>query len=215
MSNYSFDATLRTTDFGSAGSRRLLRAGKIPAVVYGHKIAPTHVVINEHDFRIAVGKLTESTLLTLKIADGEDKEVLVKNFQEDLLYDTIQHVDFYEVNRGEKLRTSVPVIVEGNPVGCRQGGILDIILHELEVECLPKDLPSELRVDVSALEINNHIAISDIAVPAGVEVLTPADEVVAIVKAMKEEVVVEDEDANAPAEVISEKANAETSEDAE
>ena len=204
MSNYSFDATLRTTDFGSAGSRRLLRAGKVPAVVYGHKIAPTHVVIDAHLFEMSLSKLTESTLITLKIDNGEEKEVLVKNFQEDLLYDVIKHVDFYEVKRGEKLRTSVSVIVEGNPVGCRQGGILDIIVHEIEVECLPKDLPSELRVDVSAIELNGHITVADIAVGEGVEILTPLTETVASVKAMKEEVVVEDEDANAPAEVISE-----------
>jgi large subunit ribosomal protein L25 len=204
MSNYSFDATLRTTDFGSAGSRRLLRAGKVPAVVYGHKIAPTHVVIDAHLFEMSLSKLTESTLITLKIDNGEEKEVLVKNFQEDLLYDVIKHVDFYEVKRGEKLRTSVSVVVEGNPVGCRQGGILDIIVHEIEVECLPKDLPSELRVDVSAIELNGHITVADIAVGEGVEILTPLTETVASVKAMKEEVVVEDEDANAPAEVISE-----------
>lgn len=204
MSNYSFDATLRTTDFGSAGSRRLVRAGKVPAVVYGHKIAPTHIVIDSHLFEMSLSKLTESTLIKLNIDGVEQKEVLVKNFQEDLLYDVIKHVDFYEVNRNEKLRTAVPVVVVGNPVGCRQGGILDAILHEIEVECLPKDLPAELKVDVSALELNQHLSVSDIVVGEGVEVLTAGNEVVAIVKAMKEEVVEEAADANAPAEVISE-----------
>jgi large subunit ribosomal protein L25 len=204
MSNYSFDATLRTTDFGSAGSRRLVRAGKIPAVVYGHKLAPTHIVINAHAFAMSLSKLTESTLITLNIEGGDQKEVLVKNFQEDLLYDIIKHVDFYEVKRGEKLRTAVPIVIVGNPVGCRMGGILDAILHEIEVECLPKDLPSEIKVDVSGLELNTHISVSDIVVGEGVEILTSVKEVVAIVKALKEEVVEEDTDANAPAEVISE-----------
>ncbi len=212
MSNYLFDATLRTSDFGSAGSRRLIRAGKIPAVVYGHKIAPTHIVIDAHDFGLAVNKLTESTLITLNIEGEEGKEVLVKNFQEDLLVDKIFHVDFYEVTRGEKLRTSVPVIVEGNPVGCRMGGILDVILHEIEVECLPKDLPSEIRVDVSSLELNGHITVADLPLNDNVSILTPADEAVATVKALKVEVVEETEDANAPAEVISEKKDEEVTE---
>lgn len=204
MSNYSFDATLRTTDFGSAGSRRLVRAGKIPAVVYGHKIAPTHICVDAHTFELSLSKLTESTLITLKIEGAEEKEVLVKNFQEDLLYDVIKHIDFYEVKRGEKLRTSVPVVIVGNPIGCRHGGILDAILHEIEVECLPKDLPSELTIDVSSLELNSHMSVADLVAGDGVEILTDSSEVVAIVKALKEEVVEEDSDANAPAEVISE-----------
>lgn len=205
MSNYLFEATLRTSDFGSAGSRRLIRAGKIPAVVYGHKIAPTHIVINSREFNKAVNKLTESTLITLNIDGKESKEVLVKNFQEDLLYDKIYHVDFYEVTRGEKLRTSVPVIVDGNPVGCRKGGILDIVIHEVEIESLPKDLPSEIRVDVSSLALNGHITVADLPISKEISILTPADEVVATVKAPKIEVVDASEDSNAPAEVISEK----------
>lgn len=208
MFNYSFDATLRTADFGSAGSRRLVRAGKIPAVVYGHKIAPTHIVIDARIFARSLSKLTESTLVKLNIEGMEQKEVLVKKFQEDLLYDIIKHVDFYEVNRNEKLRASVPVIIEGNPIGCRQGGILDAILHEIDVLCLPKDLPSELRVDVSALELNAHLTVADIIVGDGVEVLTPLNATIAIVKAIKEEVVEEVTDANAPAEVISEASDA-------
>jgi large subunit ribosomal protein L25 len=208
MSNYSFDATLRTTDFGSAGSRRLVRAGKVPAVVYGHKIAPTHIVINAHKFAMSLSKLTESTLIKLNIDGMEEKEVLVKNFQEDLLYDVIKHVDFYEVNRNEKLRTSVPVVIFGNPIGCRKGGILDAILHEIEVQCLPKDLPSELKVDVSELDLNAHLTVADIVVGEGVEILTPSNATIAIVKALKEEVVEEVADANAPAEVISEASDA-------
>lgn len=203
MANYEFNATLRESDFGSAGSRRLLRAGKIPAVVYGHKIAPTHVVIDAHDFALAVNKLTESTIVVLNIGKDQ-KEVLVKSFQEDLMTDVIRHVDFYEVTRGEKLRTFVPVVAEGNPVGCRKGGILDVVLHEIEVECLPKDLPHEIKVDVSNIALNEHLSVSDLVIPAGLTILTDASETVASVKTLKAEKV-ETEDANAPAEVISEK----------
>lgn len=203
MSNI-FTASLRESDFGSAGSRRLIRAGKIPAVVYGHKIAPTHIVIDAHDFSLAVNKLTESTIVTLKIGK-EEKEVLVKSFQEDILTDVIRHVDFYEVTRGEKLRTFVPLHVEGNPAGCRQGGILDVVLHEIEVECLPKDLPEGISVDVSNVGLNEHVSVSEIVLPEGVSVLTEANETVASVKVQKAESAETETDANAPAEVISEK----------
>lgn len=203
MSKFVFEATLRDSDFGSAGSRRLIRAGKIPAVVYGHKIAPTHVVIDSHAFGLAVNKITESTIITLEVG-SDSKEVLVKDFQENLLTDIISHVDFYEVTRGEKLRTFVPVIVEGNPIGCRKGGILDVVLHEVEVECLPKDLPSEFRVDVTDIDLNGHFFVSQLPVSDAVTVLTASKETLASVKALKAEAEIE-EDANAPAEVISEK----------
>ena len=201
MSNHVFNATLRTSDFGSAGSRRLLRAGKIPAVIYGSKTKPMHVVIDAHKFSLAIASISESTLITLKV-DGEDHEVLVKTFQEDVMRDVIHHVDFYEVVRGEKLRALVPVVVEGNPVGCKKGGILDVVLHEVEVECLPKDLPADIKVDVSSLELNGHITVKDLPVSKEISILTDADETVATVKSLKVEKVETEEDANAEPELV-------------
>lgn len=203
MSNHVFNATLRTSDFGSAGSRRLLRAGKIPAVIYGSKTKPMHIVIDAHKFSLAIASISESTLITLKV-DGEDHEVLVKTFQEDIMRDVIHHVDFYEVVRGEKLRAFVPVVVEGNPIGCKKGGILDVVLHEVEVECLPKDLPADIKVDVSSLELNGHLSVKDLPVSEVVTILTDSDETVATVKSLKVEKV-ETEEADAEPELVDSK----------
>ncbi|MCH3917011.1 MAG: 50S ribosomal protein L25 [Spirochaetia bacterium] len=201
MSEMTFNAHRRTSDFGSAGSRRLVRAGKIPAVIYGH-VAPQHIVLDAHEFEIAVGKLTESTLIVLDV-DGEKYEVLLKEFQDDLLSDTIRHIDFYAVKRGEKLRAYVPIIAKGNPVGCREGGVLDVVLHEIEVECLPKDLPSEIIVDVSGLGINQHLAVKDLQLGAGITIHHNLADTVASVKTVKAEVEpATPESANAEAEVI-------------
>jgi large subunit ribosomal protein L25 len=186
MSNHVFDATLRTSDFGSAGSRRLLRAGKIPAVIYGSKTKPMHIVIDAHKFALAIGSISESTLITLNV-EGDEHEVLVKTFQEDIMTDIIHHVDFYEVVRGEKLRAFVSLSVEGNPIGCKKGGILDVVLHEVEVECLPKDLPADIKLDVSALDLNDHVSVKDLPVSDAVTILTDGDETVATVKSLKVE----------------------------
>ncbi|MGD1820680.1 MAG: 50S ribosomal protein L25 [Pleomorphochaeta sp.] len=200
MSKHVFEATLRTSDFGSAGSRRLLRAGKIPAVVYGSKTKPMHIVIDAHKFTLALNSISESTLITLKV-DGNEHEVLVKSFQENIMTDTVHHVDFYEVVRGEKLRAFVPLTIEGNPIGCRKSGILDVVLHEVEVECLPKDLPSDIKVDVSSIDLNGHLSVKDIVVSDKIEILTDGNDTVATVKALKSE---KADDAEESEEVVAE-----------
>lgn len=193
MSKHVFDATLRTSDFGSAGSRRLLRAGKIPAVVYGSKTKPMHIVIDAHKFAHSINSISESTLITLNVS-GEEHEVLVKTFQENLMTDVISHVDFFEVVRGQKLHAFVSLSFEGTPIGCKKGGILDVILHEVEVECLPKDLPSDIKVDVSAIELNGHLSLGDIIVAEGIEILNDSKVTIATVKAPKAEKVETEED---------------------
>lgn len=168
----SLKATLRTDDFGSAGSRRLVRAGSVPAVVYG-KNAPIHVVLSAREFRNKKNAFTESTLIKLDV-DGKVLEVFVKDVQEDFLKGIVNHVDFFEITRGQALRTNVRVEFIGTAKGTREGGIFDVDLHEVEVECLPKDLPETLKVDISALGLGDVIRVSDLIVPANVKVLEDA-----------------------------------------
>ena len=157
----TLSAKSRTTDFGSAGSRRLIRAGYIPAVIYG-KQAPVHCAVNAKEFGMKMHTFTGSTLVTLSV-DGTDHTVFVKNYQENLLKGIIQHIDFYEVTAGSKVRAHVVIELVGTPAGVRNGGVLDQVLHEVDIECLPKDLPSEIKVDVSALEINESIRVGQLA----------------------------------------------------
>lgn len=115
----------------------------------------------------------------------------------------IKHVDFFEVTRGQALRTLVSLILKGNPVGTKEGGVLDQVMHEVEIECLPKDLPAALEADVSALKINQSLHLKDVVIPAGVKVLDDLSKTVASVKGVKAEtaaVVEEVVEAAAPAE---------------
>ncbi len=195
MSNSkTLNARLRTADFGSAGSRRLLRNGEIPAVVYG-KSEPLHVIVNAHEFEMKRAGFSESTLITLHVDGEKDHSVFVKSYQENLLLRCIHHIDFYEVTAGHTVRTHVRIELEGTPAGCRVGGVLDQVIHEVEIECLPKDLPEVIKADVSALDINEALRIDQIQLPAGVKVHEDPEATVATVRTVKEEPVQSAEDA--------------------
>ncbi len=182
----ALSARLRTADFGSAGSRRLLRNGEIPAVVYG-KSQPLHVIVNAHEFEMKKSGFSESTLITLNVEGESAHNVFVKSYQEDLLRRCIHHIDFFEVTAGHTVRTHVRVELEGNPVGCRQGGVLDQVIHELEIECLPKDLPEVIKADVSALALNEAFRVDQLQVPAGIKIHEDPEATIATVRMVKEE----------------------------
>ncbi len=167
-------------------NRRLRIAGKIPAVVYGHA-GTAAVAVDEHEFGQKFKQISENTIINLSI-DGKSHEVLLKDFQEDVLTGKIVHIDFYEVEKGRTLRTNVPVRISGTAAGVREGGVLDQGLHRIEVECLPKDIPDQIVVDVSALVVGDSIHVRDLAVPAGVRILNSEEQVVVSVTYVKEEV---------------------------
>jgi len=168
-------------------SRRLRREGKIPAIVYGHG-TPTTISVDQKEFQKKFRTISANTILTLKVGEKE-YEVLVKGFQEDLIKDVLTHIDFFELERGKLLRTKVPVHVEGSAKGVREGGVLEQRIHELEIECLPKDIPDNFIVIVDELIIGETIHVGDITIPEGVKVLNLAEQAVVSVTNIKEEVV--------------------------
>jgi len=196
-SNITLSAKLRTEDFGSAGSRRLLRAGSIPAVIYG-KEAPVHIILDAREFGMKRSNFSESTLILLNV-DGKEHNVFVKTYQESLLKGVIQHVDFYEVTFGQLVRTRVKVELTGTPFGCRAGGVLDQIIHDLEIECYPRNLPSAIKKDVTEMQINDVLRVSELDIPAEVKVLSDMDATVASVRYVKEEAPAAPEAADAAA----------------
>lgn len=188
----SLQAELRKEDFGSAGSRRLLRNKKIPAVIYG-KNDPVHIILDAREFTNKMRYFSESALL--KISVGRKKyEVLLKEYQENLMRGEVKHVDFYEVTRGQALRTFVGLVLKGSPIGTREGGVLEQVMHEVEIECLPKDLPESIAVDVSHLKINEALHLKDVVLPANVKLIDDVSNAVATVKGVKAEVVATEEE---------------------
>ncbi len=193
----TLSAKLRTSDFGSAGSRRLVRAGEIPAVIYG-KQDPVHVILNAKEFTSKKHTYSESTILSLDV-EGTEHPVFVKEVQENLLKGIVNHVDFYEVTSGVAVRTHVRIELTGTPYGTKAGGVLDQVIHELEIECLPKDLPEAITADVTNLQINDSLRVDELAIPEGVKVLSDLEATVCTVKAVREEVAEPAADASADA----------------
>jgi large subunit ribosomal protein L25 len=170
---------------GKGVARRLRGAGKIPAVVYGHT-TPTAISVDAREFRNAFRRITQNTIVQLHMPDGVH-EVLVKDYQRDNLTGQVTHVDFYEFERGKALRTRVPLRLLGNPVGVKEGGILEVLIHELDVECLHRDLPEEVTLDISELALDRAMHVSGLQLPEGVRSLITEDQVVCLVAHRKAE----------------------------
>ncbi len=172
---------------GTKASRRLRREGLFPGIIYGADSGTVMVQVNEHDFHQSLhGHASEHIMLDLDIG-GEVRKVLLQDVQHDPLTGGIIHADFHEVSLTEKLTVTVVVELAGEPVGVtRDGGILEHTLREIEIECLPADIPEMIEVDVSGLEIGDSLTVEDIKVDTSkIEVLTDADVAVASVAAPK------------------------------
>ncbi len=170
---------------GKSVAGRLRGTGKIPAVIYGHT-TPTSVAVDAREFRNVFRRITQNTIVELHLPGGVH-EVLVKDYQRDNLTGQILHVDFYEFEKGKALRTRVPIRLEGNPVGVKEGGILESLLHALEVECLPKDLPEEIVLDINELGLDRALHVRDLKLPEGVRSIPAPDQVVCLVAHRKAE----------------------------
>ncbi len=175
---------------GPAG--RLRKEGKIPAVIYGHN-EPVHISVDAKEFDKKFHTLSENTLITIKVEDKE-YEVLVKEFQENVMLGTLAHIDFFEVERGKTLHTRIPVYLTGAAVGVKEGGLLEHRLHEIDIECFPKDIPEKIEVDISELHVGESIHISDLPVPESVKILNFMEQSVVSVTTVKAEVVETEEE---------------------
>jgi len=183
---------------GSAESRRIRRAGRIPAVLYGRSGKAISIDLDALEFVRGVKGISESTIVKVEV-DGKSYDAFVKDTQRNILDGNILHIDFYEVESGVALRAKVALHMQGNPVGVREGGIFENPLHEIEVECLPKDLPERIEIDVSSLKINQSLHVRDIPLAEGVRLISNAEQVVALVKFAKAEAVAATAETAAPA----------------
>ncbi len=181
--------------------KRLRRAGVVPAVLYGHKVAPTNLAVKRGEMEKVYRKAGGSSVVTLKAA-GKDVNVLIHDLQLDPVTGAFLHADFYQVRMDEKTKVTVPLVLEGTAPAVRElDGILVTNISEVEVECLPADLPHELTLSVESLAtFDDTLTIADIPVPSGVEILTDPETNVALVAAPRTQEEV-DEAAEAPEEL--------------
>ncbi|MEI7929115.1 MAG: 50S ribosomal protein L25 [Verrucomicrobiales bacterium] len=176
------------TDVGRNSVKHLRTRGVVPAVIYGHKDQPANLEINTREIAAVLKHaIGENILVELDIA-GTPKLSLIQEVQHHPVRGDILHVDFLEVAMDEVLHTEVPVEPFGEADGVKNyGGLLEHSLRSLAIECLPKDLPELIRVDVSALGLNQAIHVRDLVLPAGVKATSDADLTVFIVAEPKVE----------------------------
>ncbi len=162
---------------GKGPARRLRATGKGPAVFYGPKRATTAVAVDSKEFMQCVSVLEGSRLIRFRSTASElaDRVSLLKDVQYHPVTGALVHADFYEVDMNAKLQVKVPLHFTGKAAGIVLGGILQPVRRDVEVECLPGDIPEFIHVDVSPLGIHDAIHVSQLQVPAGVEVLFDTD----------------------------------------
>ncbi len=162
--------------------------GLIPAVVYGPKFANTSVSLNYQDFVRLYNKHGETTLIGLDI-DGKLAKAMIHDMDLDPVSNKVMHVDFYVPEAGKKVHANVPLEFTGDSAAVRGGANLVKVLHEIEVEALPENLPHSIEVDISKIAtIDDVVTVGDLKLPAGVTAKMEADEVVASAVEVKEEV---------------------------
>ena len=152
---------------GSRVSRRLRKQGRVPAIIYGHKQAPVPIALT----REAVWEMIKkSTHLAELVVNGTGETVLVRDVQWDHLGKEILHLDFARVGVDESIETEVHIDVRGVAAGIAEGGLLEILVHDLVVTCRANAIPESIRVDVSHLGLNQAIHVKDLTLPEGVKV---------------------------------------------
>ncbi len=181
-------AAQNRAETGKNVNRRLRTKGLIPGVLYGSAKKPVPVSVSPKEIgSILRSKTGENTLFDLEL-DGSRRKVILKEFQIEPLKGSLLHADFYEVALDRALHVNVHVELLGTPVGVKvQGGIVDWVTRELEVECLPADIPEKITVDISHLEIGKHVRVAEIKAPDKVKILTETDVVIAHVVAPRAE----------------------------
>ena len=184
------EATPRTEVANKNDNRRLRRAGKIPAVVYGAGKDPIALVVEPKQItRILHSKAGHNTIFDLKVGSDVAKAMIV-DWQYEPIKGSVMHIDLKRIAMDKPMRVSVPVQLMGVPEGVRtQGGILDLVQREVEIECLPADIPTQIEVDVTGLVFGQVLRVSDLPHGGKLKFITHADQTVAHITAVKEEVV--------------------------
>jgi large subunit ribosomal protein L25 len=176
-------------DRGKNAARRLRREGLIPGVVYGGKGENVAVAVDPKALqKVLKSEAGRNAILKLDIAGTGATNAILKGWQVDPIKESFLHADFYRIAMDVAIRVTVPIQVRGDARGVKvEGGILELIMREIEVECLPGDIPERIEVDVADLGLNAALRISDLPVSDKVKILEPPDQVVVHVVSVKEE----------------------------
>ena len=177
MSEVRLSAEVRS-EFGKGGARRTRRAGKIPAVIYGHGAEPRHVSLPAREFTAAIRHGGTNVLLTLEL-EGKDELAIPKAIQRHAIKGTFDHVDLLAVRRGEKVTVDVPLAISGDVVA---GGLLAQEHTSVSVSAEATHLPTEIAVSIDGLEIGSHVTAGDLVLPQGATLTGDPEQILLVVQ---------------------------------
>jgi len=182
MEKKVIEATRRTVTGKQV--KQLRREGKLPAVMYGHKMESTPILLDRRSATRTLHGVSHSTLITIDL-EGSEHNALVREIQRDFIRGDLLHVDFQVVSMTEKIKATVPIVLEGtSPAVAEYNGVVISGVSQLDVEAFPQDLPEQIVVDISELNhLGDGIHVRDLVIPINVAVHTDRDEMVVIIAA--------------------------------
>lgn len=164
------------TDFSKSSTKKIRKEGLIPGVFYSKSIKPIPIDVSDKAINPLV--FTSKThLISLELDGHEAYECIIKDVQFDPVTDKLIHFDLLGLTKGEKIKLEIPIQLAGSPIGVREGGIIQQVMHKVEIECLPKNIPEHIVVDVSNLKLGDSIHISDLKIE-DIEFTDPADSLI-------------------------------------
>lgn len=189
MATKEFKLSIETRDkVGTTGAQALRAAGKIPAVLYGHGAAPEHLALDAHAFEDLLHHGGRNAIITLTGAGKKAETALVRDVQIHPVTRHVVHTDLQRVSADEAISATIPLIAVGVPRGVRElGGVMDVVVHELEIEGPASKIPEHVEVNVEALGIHEHVTAGDVKLPAGFKMLTPLDTTIVAVEPSRTE----------------------------
>jgi large subunit ribosomal protein L25 len=190
---------------GKNEARRLRAKGSVPAVVYGGKTGPVSVAVSPKDLtKILNSKAGHNTIFNLNLAGSDSTPVMIVDWQFDPIKDSLLHADLKRIDLTERMTVTVPVVTQGDPKGVKlQGGVYEVVNREIEIECLPNDIPEQFVINVTDLMIGDTVRASDIPMGGSRKLLTLPDAVISHVVAPRvEETPAATETAAAEPEVV-------------
>ena len=183
----------RRDGVGTTHARALRKDGKIPGILYGHGSDPQAIAFARRGLDEILHKGARTSLITLTMDGKRVDTVLLREVQVDPVSRRIVHVDLQRVSADETVQTRLPVVTVGTPIGVRDfGGVMDVVLHEIEVEGPANKLPDRIEIDVAELGIHQHVTAEEIRLPEGFKMITPADTTVVAVEPSKTERLLEE-----------------------
>ncbi|MBQ7528467.1 50S ribosomal protein L25 [bacterium] len=202
MSQVKLEAKVRKNT-GKGVARKLRREGRIPSVLYGHHLEePIILDVNSKDVEKILQTSGKTAIINLTFGDAniQDQLAMLVDYQRNVFGTSLLHVDFKQVRMDEKVVASVPIVLVGESIGVKAGGVLEQHIHEVEIESLPQNIPAHIEIDVTNLDLGHHLTAAQVVCPEGVELKSNPEETivsVAITRAVAEEQGAASEEANA------------------